>query len=97
MPVILSVVKFFLLICGLNEVQSGGLGGFSITCLVTSFLQHLSKQPMQATLGSILMDFFNFYGDKFRYDQVAICLNPPGYFSKVRWVETIHFFALADP
>ena len=91
MPVILSVVKFFLLIRGLNEVRSGGLGGFSITCLVTSFLQHLPKQPMQPTLGSILMDFFNFYGDKFRYDQVAICLSPPGYFSKVRWVETIHF------
>ncbi|KAJ5544446.1 hypothetical protein N7513_004701 [Penicillium frequentans] len=82
MPVILSVVKFFLLIRGLNEVRSGGLGGFSITCLVTSFLQHLPKQPMQPTLGGILMDFFNFYGDKFRYDQVAICLSPPGYFSK---------------
>ncbi|KAJ5654783.1 PAP/25A-associated [Penicillium lividum] len=81
-PVILSVVKLFLLIRGLNEVRTGGLGGFSITCLVTSFLQHLPKQHMQPTLGSSLMDFFSFYGDKFRYDQVAICLNPPGYFSK---------------
>ncbi|KAJ5535572.1 hypothetical protein N7513_008758 [Penicillium frequentans] len=50
--------------------------------IVAETFQHLSKQPTQATLGSILMDFFNFYGDKFRYDQVAICLNPPGYFSK---------------
>ncbi|KAJ5938476.1 PAP/25A-associated [Penicillium verhagenii] len=82
MPIILSVVKFFLLIRGLHEVRSGGLGGFSTTCLVTSFLQHLPQQPTQPTLGSSLMDFFNFYGDKFRFDQVAICLNPPGYFSK---------------
>ncbi|KAJ6000942.1 hypothetical protein N7481_001351 [Penicillium waksmanii] len=82
MPVILSVVKQFLLIRGLNEVRTGGLGGFSVTCLVTSLLQHLPKGHMQLNPGSILMEFFNFYGNKFQYNQAAICLDPPGYFSK---------------
>jgi non-canonical poly(A) RNA polymerase PAPD5/7 len=82
MPVILLVVKQFLLIRGLNEVRTGGLGGFSITCLVTSLLQHLPKGHMQLYPGSILTEFFNFYGNKFQYNQVAICLDPPGYFSK---------------
>ncbi|KAJ6163736.1 hypothetical protein N7497_003715 [Penicillium chrysogenum] len=82
MPAILLVVKQFLLIRGLNEVRTGGLGGFSVTCLVTSLLQHLPKGHMQLNAGSILMEFFNFYGNKFQYNQVAICLDPPGYFSK---------------
>ncbi|KAF4772519.1 hypothetical protein HAV15_012262 [Penicillium sp. str.  len=82
MPVILSVVKQFLLIRGLNEVRTGGLGGFSVTCLVTSLLQHLPKGHMQLNPGSILMEYFNFYGNKFQYNQAAICLDPPGYFSK---------------
>ena len=89
MPAILLVVKQFLLIRGLNEVRTGGLGGFSVTCLVTSLLQHLPKGHMQLNAGSILMEFFNFYGNKFQYNQVAICLDPPGYFSKVGWVETV--------
>ncbi|KGO64375.1 PAP/25A-associated [Penicillium italicum] len=82
MPVILSVVKQFLLIRGLNEVRTGRLGGFSVTCLATSLLQHLPKGHMQLNPGSILMEFFNFYGNKFQYNQAAICLDPPGYFSK---------------
>ncbi|KAJ5277573.1 PAP/25A-associated, partial [Penicillium chrysogenum] len=82
MPVILLVVKQFLLIRGLNEVRTGGLGGFSVTCLVTSLLQHLPKGHMQLNPGSVLLEFFNFYGNKFQYNQAAICLDPPGYFSK---------------
>ncbi|KAJ5275481.1 hypothetical protein N7497_006092 [Penicillium chrysogenum] len=76
MPVILSVVKQFLLIRGLNEVRTSGLGGFSVTCL------HLPKGHMQLNPSSILMEFFNFYGNKFQYNQAAIYLDPPGYFSK---------------
>lgn len=83
MPIILSVIKQFLLIRGLTEVATGGMGGFSITCLVTSLLQHMPHGHLQPNLGSILMDFFNFYGKYFQYDRVAIRLNPPGYFNKV--------------
>lgn len=84
MPVIVSVIKQFLLLRGLNEVPSGGLGGFSITCLVTSLLQHLPHGRVDPNLGSILMDFLDFYGNRFDYETVGIRLKPPGYFNKVR-------------
>jgi non-canonical poly(A) RNA polymerase PAPD5/7 len=83
MPVILAVIKQFLLIRGLNEVPTGGLGGFSITCLVTSLLQHLPQGHEEPNLGSVLLDFFAFYGHKFPYDTMAVRMEPPGYFSKV--------------
>ncbi|KAB8075317.1 hypothetical protein BDV29DRAFT_155809 [Aspergillus leporis] len=82
MPVIVSVIKQFLLLRGLNEVPCGGLGGFSITCLVTSLLQHLPHGHMSSNLGSILIDFFEFYGLQFDYETVGIRMNPPGYFNK---------------
>lgn len=83
MPVIVSVIKHFLLLRGLNEVSTGGLGGFSITCLVTSLLQHLPHGNLSPNLGSVLMDFFHFYGSNFDFETVGIRLNPPGYFNKV--------------
>lgn len=83
MPIILSVIKQFLLIRGLNEVPTGGLGGFSITCLVTSLLQHMPQGHSQPNLGNILMDFFNFYGKHYRYETQGIRMNPPGFFNKV--------------
>ncbi|KAL2864641.1 putative topoisomerase family protein TRF4 [Aspergillus lucknowensis] len=82
MPVIVSVIKQFLLLRGLNEVPTGGLGGFSITCLVTSLLQHMPYSTLSPNLGGVLMDFFQFYGDSFDYKSVGIRLNPPGYFNK---------------
>ncbi|KAL4808470.1 hypothetical protein BDV18DRAFT_100276 [Aspergillus unguis] len=82
MPVIVSVIKQFLLLRGLNEVSTGGLGGFSITCLVTSLLQHLPHGNLSPNLGSVLMDFFQFYGSNFDYETVGIRMNPPGYFNK---------------
>ncbi|KAJ5747214.1 uncharacterized protein N7511_008910 [Penicillium nucicola] len=82
MPVILSVIKQFLLIRGLNEVPTGGLGGFSITCLVTSLLQHYPQGHAQPNLGSLLVDFFYFYGKHFRYETQGIRMEPPGYFNK---------------
>ncbi|KAE8152536.1 hypothetical protein BDV25DRAFT_61477 [Aspergillus avenaceus] len=82
MPVVVSVIKQFLLLRGLNEVPTGGLGGFSITCLVTSLLQHLPRGHATPNLGSLLMDFFEFYGARFDYETVGIRMDPPGYFNK---------------
>lgn len=83
MPVIVSVIKQFLLFRGLNEVPTGGLGGFSIICLVTSLLQHLPHGMSEPNLGGVLMDFFDYYGNNFDFSTVGIELNPPGYFKKV--------------
>ncbi|KAJ5683087.1 hypothetical protein N7462_006252, partial [Penicillium macrosclerotiorum] len=81
MPVVVSIIKQFLLLRGLNEVPTGGLGGFSITCIVTSLLQHL-PHGKDANLGSLLLDFFNFYGRTFDYEKTGLRMNPPGYFNK---------------
>lgn len=83
MPVLLAVIKQFLLIRGLNEVPTGGIGGFAITCLVTNILQHLPQGHMQPNLGTILLDFLNFYGKQFSYTTIAVRMDPPGYFTKV--------------
>ncbi|EEH19727.1 hypothetical protein PABG_01986 [Paracoccidioides brasiliensis Pb03] len=82
MPVIVSIIKQFLLLRGLNEVPTGGLGGFSIICLVTSLLQHLPYSGAEPNLGGVLMDFFDFYGNKFNFSAVGIQFDPPGYFDK---------------
>ncbi|KKZ57831.1 DNA polymerase sigma subunit [[Emmonsia] crescens] len=82
MPVIVAVIKQFLLLRGLNEVPTGGLGGFSIICLVTSLLQHLPYSGAEPNLGGVLMDFFDFYGNKFDSRTVGIQFDPPGYFDK---------------
>jgi non-canonical poly(A) RNA polymerase PAPD5/7 len=83
MPIVVAVIKQFLLLRGLNEVPSGGLGGFSIICLVTSLLQHMPQGYVSPNLGSILMDFFDFYGRHFDYRSVGIRMDPPEYFNKV--------------
>jgi non-canonical poly(A) RNA polymerase PAPD5/7 len=85
MPVIVAVIKQFLLQRGLNEVPNGGLGGFSIICLVTSLLQHIPQGYVSPNLGSILMDFLDFYGRQFDYHSVGIRMDPPEYFNKVRY------------
>ncbi|EKV05577.1 Topoisomerase family protein TRF4, putative [Penicillium digitatum Pd1] len=97
MPVILAVIKQFLLIRGLNEVPTGGLGGFSITCLVTSILQHLPQGHMQPNLGTILLEFFNFYGKQLSYDKLAIRMDPPGYFNKGYYFGNPDRLTIEDP
>jgi len=84
-------VKQYLMIRGLNDVASGGLGGFSTICLVTSLLQHLPAPKQPLNLGQVLVEFFNLYGNLFDRDSVIIRLDPPSYLDKVfalplRWV-----------
>lgn len=85
MPAVVAIIKQYLLLRGLNEVPTGGLGGFSIICLVVSLFQHTphSLDGKGPSLGSILMDFFDFYGNKFDFSSVGIRLEPPGFFNKV--------------
>ena len=69
MPILVTVVKQFLMMRGLNEVVFGGLGGFSVTCLVTSLLQNMPRVQSgelipEQHLGEILIEFFDFYGNR---------------------------------
>ena len=83
MPIIVSVVKQFLMIRGLNDVSLGGLGGFSIICLVTSLLQHMPGTGAITNVGQLLVEFFNLYGYILDRDTVALRLDPPAYVDKV--------------
>ncbi len=83
MPIIVSIVKHFLKVRGLNDVAIGGLGGFSIICLVTSLIQHMPGTTPPSNLGQLLLEFFNLYGNLIDRDTIAIRLDPPGYIDKV--------------
>ncbi|CAG58700.1 uncharacterized protein GVI51_E01881 [Nakaseomyces glabratus] len=86
------VVKQFLHSRRLNNVHSGGLGGFSIICLVYSFLRMHPRiitaeiDPLE-NLGVLLIEFFELYGKNFGYDDVAIGVQDgsPIYMAKRSW------------
>jgi non-canonical poly(A) RNA polymerase PAPD5/7 len=83
MPILVSVIKQYLMIRGLNDVAFGGLGGFSIICLVTSLIQHQVPTGHTHNLSELLLNFFYLYGRVFNKDEIAIRLEPPGYVRKV--------------
>jgi DNA polymerase sigma len=83
------IVKHLLALRNLNEVFTGGLGGYAIVCLVYSFLQMHPKvasgqiEPME-NLGVLLLDFFQLYGLNFNLDVVGIKVaNHGSYYDKV--------------
>lgn len=88
MPVLVTLIKHFLAMRGLNEPVNGGIGGFSVICLVVSMLQHMPDIQSRSKngehyYGDLLMAFFDLYGNKFNYQTTAISLNPPAYIPKV--------------
>ncbi|KFX94189.1 hypothetical protein V490_04486 [Pseudogymnoascus sp. VKM F-3557] len=87
MPILVTIVKQFLAMRGLNEPVNGGIGGFTVTCLVVSLLQHMPQiqsgnMVPEHHLGEILMEFFDLYGNEFNVTTTAIQLKPPAYVSK---------------
>jgi len=88
MPIIVTIIKQFLMMRGLNEVVNGGLGGFSVTCLVTSLLQNMPRVRTHEIvpehhLGEILLEFLDLYGNQLDLSRTGIQMQPPGYFDKV--------------
>ncbi|CAO3607963.1 unnamed protein product [Cunninghamella echinulata] len=98
------IIKHYLSVQGLNEVFTGGLGGYATTCLVLSFLQ---RHPRVATgminpkenLGVLLLDFFHLYGNRFRIGKVSINVNDNGfYYSKTTTARDGQpVFSIEDP
>ncbi|KAF9469521.1 hypothetical protein BDZ94DRAFT_1242597 [Collybia nuda] len=75
LPLVL-VIKGFLLQRLLNDASKGGLGSYAIICMCISFLQlNPSKRPQSfldnpmetESLGSLVIDFFFYYGLEFPY------------------------------
>lgn len=90
LPKLLSVLKQWLLMRDINEVFNGGLGGFSLTCMLVSMLQQRvdgQTQNLDSTsyLGELLLEFFDLYGNKFNMDRVGIDMPTAELFSKVNF------------
>lgn len=89
MPILVTVIKHFLLMRGLNEPVNGGIGGFSVICLVVSMLQLMPQVQSRNLipehhLGEMLLEFLDLYGHHFNYRAVAIStVRPIGYMKKV--------------
>ena len=95
MPILVSFIKHFLLMRGLNEPVNGGIGGFSVICLVVHLLNSLPQVQSGSMvpehhLGELLMEFFDYYGNKFNYETVAIRMNPPGLVNKNRASDVVY-------
>jgi non-canonical poly(A) RNA polymerase PAPD5/7 len=88
MPILATLIKHLLAMRGLNEPVNGGIGGFSVICLVVSLLQHMPQVQSRSMvpehhLGEVLMEFLDLYGNQFDVTTTAIQFDPPGYVSKV--------------
>lgn len=75
------LVKQFLAMRGLNEVHTGGIGGYSIICLIVSYLHQSSKQP--ENLGECFRGFLDYYGNRFNLATQRIQMHPPSVVNKV--------------
>lgn len=87
MPAIVKLIKQLLVMRGLTDVSVGGLGGFTIICLVVSMMQHMPEMQAGAmsgeqNYGEILMNFLELYGSRLDIFRTGITMDPPGYFEK---------------
>jgi hypothetical protein len=74
-----ALMKQFLVMHGLNEVHTGGIGGYSIICLIVSYIQH---SPKPDNLGECFLGFLKYYGD-FDLSRKRIQMHPPAIVEKV--------------
>ncbi|KAK4700916.1 non-canonical poly(A) RNA polymerase PAPD5/7, partial [Phenoliferia sp. Uapishka_3] len=85
---LVMLVKAFLNQRGMNEVFTGGLGSYSIICLVVSFLQlHPKIQAGEIhpsrNIGLLFVEFLEYYGKHFNFNEAGITLRGRGgYFNK---------------
>jgi non-canonical poly(A) RNA polymerase PAPD5/7 len=74
MVYMVALLKQFLVMRGFNEVHTGGLGGFSIICLIVSYIQHI---PKPENLGACFLGFLKYYGVDFDLRTQRIQMHPP--------------------
>ncbi|KAI9311760.1 hypothetical protein BX666DRAFT_1992158 [Dichotomocladium elegans] len=99
------LIKHFLAMRNLNEVFTGGMGGYAIVCMVMSFLQMHPKirnhliEP-ENNLGTLLVEFFQLYGVSFNVDTVGIDVSGNGSYYPKRFSRSRNgdpVFAIRDP
>ncbi|XP_050204087.1 uncharacterized protein LOC126654076 isoform X2 [Mercurialis annua] len=74
------VLKQFLADRGLDQSYSGGLSSYCLVLLITRFLQHEHHlgRPINQNWGSLLVDFFYFFGNVFDPRQMRISVQGSG-------------------
>lgn len=87
MPTLVAIIKHFLCMRGLNEPVNGGIGGFSVICMVVNLFNNWPEVQSGTLnprhhLGESLMRFFRLYGKEFDYETTAISMNPPRFVPK---------------
>jgi non-canonical poly(A) RNA polymerase PAPD5/7 len=93
LPYLVTIIKQLLLMRNLNEVFSGGLGGFSITCLVVNFLElhpeiQSGKLIPEQHMGQLLIEFLDLYGNNLDMKKTGLAMNPCSYILKVSHLRT---------
>ncbi|OBZ68490.1 Poly(A) RNA polymerase cid14 [Grifola frondosa] len=98
---LILIVKSLLSKDRLNSASDGGLSSYAVTCLVISFLQvnpqnvptKFIENPMESeSLGRLLMDFLDYYGNTFPYSTSYISITEGKLLSKESkgWASTTH-------
>lgn len=86
---IVALVKQFLVMRGLSDVHTGGIGGFSIICLVYMYLHDkIPREESEVTvnIAELFMGFLDFYGNQFNLatERLVMAPYPPRVVRKVR-------------
>ena len=83
------VLKYFLASRDINRPFTGGIGSYLLQMMIVSFLQHRVRDDMARdcgssgrhfNLGSLLLDFLEFYGIDFNYVTTGISVRHDGYY-----------------
>ncbi|CBX99751.1 hypothetical protein LEMA_P073400.1 [Plenodomus lingam JN3] len=77
-----ALLKQFLVMRGLNEVHTGGIGGFAIICLIVHYIHQAGKAE---NLAELFKGFLDYYGNKFDLTKHRIQMNPMGVVDKTRY------------
>lgn len=83
------VLKYFLASRDINKPFTGGIGSYLLQMMIVSFLQHRVRDDLKRdcgsggrhfNLGSLLLDFLEFYGIDFNYVTTGISVRHDGYY-----------------
>nr|XP_033785633.1 terminal nucleotidyltransferase 4A isoform X2 [Geotrypetes seraphini] len=81
LPLLILVLKQFLLQRDLNEVFTGGISSYSLILMAISFLQlhpRIDARREDENLGMLLIEFFELYGRNFNYLKTGIRIRNGG-------------------
>ncbi|RMZ72371.1 hypothetical protein GMOD_00010234 [Pyrenophora seminiperda CCB06] len=94
MVYLVALMKQFLAMRGLNEVHTGGIGGYTIICLIVHYLQ---LTPKPENLGECLLGFLACYGSQFDLSKYRIQMHPPALVEKASHYRRSQYWDLCSP